>query len=221
MGVLWRSNMRQRVRVIFGMIVCIAVLIPFAPEGVWDRLGGMKHLVGTRISQQQLQEADPEHSAEQRLEIWKIASTIIAEHPLFGVGIGAYSEEHLKVARRSNFKLIGRGARDTHSTYLNALAENGIPGFVMIVGLFYGVIAFAERVRRRAVKVFPADASRLLALEMGFGSFLVSGIWGSYQKLNVTYVMLVILWSAAAVLKDQLDQASAAPARARVRPATN
>jgi hypothetical protein len=60
--------------------------------------------------------------------------------------------------------------------------------------MLISVVRYAERVRRAARRVVPADALLLLYLELGLLAFLVAGIWGSYESLPPTYVHLVLIW---------------------------
>ena len=110
-----RMPKRQRVRAAMIAGALGAVVAFFAPSNVWTRLSGLQNVTNTA----DLASVDPEGSAEQRFEIWKVARTIIAEHPLIGVGLGAYGEEHGIVAMRPQFKPTARGKRDTHSMYFN------------------------------------------------------------------------------------------------------
>ena len=89
-----------------------------APNNVLDRVRGLK-----AIDDGNLNQVDEEGSAFQRYEIWKVARTIIREHPVTGVGLGAYPAAHRLTATRSQFNPTARGRRDTHSTYLNVTAE--------------------------------------------------------------------------------------------------
>jgi hypothetical protein len=53
----------------------------------------------------------------------------------------------------------------------------------------------------RVARWDPAGAQQLLLLQLGLASYLVAGIWGSYAKLNMLYLHLVLLWCAAKALE--------------------
>jgi O-antigen ligase len=196
LAVLWRAPKRQRVQAAAAVAVVGAVVIAFAPSSVWDRLSGLRNVTSNDLSQ-----VDAEGSATQRFEIWKVAKTIIAEHPVTGVGAGAYAIEHGRVAVRPQFAPTARGERDTHSTYLNVAAETGLPGFVLFAAIIVVTVRYAERVRRRVARADPAGAQQLLLLELGLAAYLVAGLWGSYAKLNMLYLHLVLLWCTAKALE--------------------
>jgi O-antigen ligase len=196
LGVLWRAPKRQRVRAAVAVAVVGAVVAAFAPSSVWDRLSGLRNVTSDDLSQ-----VDAEGSATQRFEIWKVARTIIAEHPVMGVGVGAYPLEHGRVAPRAEFLPTARGRRDTHSTYFNVAAETGLPGLLMFGAIIAATLRYANGVRRRVEGWDPAGAQQLLFLQLGMASYLVAGIWGSYAKLNMLYMYLVFVWCAAKALE--------------------
>jgi O-antigen ligase len=176
----------------------VTVLVA-APDTVWRRLGTLQQVAnqddGVAVADQ--------GSADQRLEIWKVARTIIAEHPATGVGLGAYPEAHYLYAQRPVFDPTARGHRDTHSTYLNILAELGIPG-LMLFGLVVAVpLLNAERVRRRLKAVHPERAMQLHYLVLGMIGYLVAGVWGSYGALVPTYLYLCIVYAATTVIQER------------------
>lgn len=168
------------------ILLLVASLV--IPSSAWDRLG----MVGTLGSAgtEALAELDDQGSAEQRYQIWQTSFRIIRDHPLQGVGWGAYPQANL----RYNPEL---GARDTHSTYLNLAAEIGLPGliiFLVTVGLTVG---HAERVRRRIKATDPVSAQQIRLLLLGLGAFLVAGLFASYSALTFLYIHLVLIWVVA------------------------
>ena len=125
---LLRSRYRVRLAVAIAVMGVCGFL--FAPKTVWDRVAGMSNLTSTET----IGEADS--SAEQRFLILQVATTVIANNPIFGVGIGAYPYAHQKYARTNSEWKFARGRRDTHNTYLHVMAETGIVGFVLFLMIF-------------------------------------------------------------------------------------
>jgi O-antigen ligase len=197
---------RERVRLLYALGLAAALGAAVAPRSTWERFAGLANL-GT--STEDLKAVDPEGSAEQRFELWKVARRMIIEHPVTGVGWGAYGFEHRVYALRPEFKPTARGMRDTHSTLLNVAAEVGIPGVIIFAGVFVSAVAFAERIRRAARKLRPGDATMLLYLELGLLAYFVAGIFGSYAKLSLTYVHTMLLWAFAAMVARTLRQDAA------------
>ena len=89
------------------------------------------------------------------------------------------------------------GQRDTHSTYLNVLAETGYPGLLLFLALLWVAVHEAEQARRHCRRAQPRLALQLKYLELGLLAFLVAGVWGSFGKLSFLYLHLALLWSVA------------------------
>lgn len=195
----------------------VLLMVFFTPDSAWKRFGTLKDVT----TEAQAAQAADEGSARQRLEIWKVASTIAAENPLTGVGMGAYPMVHYVTAQRPVFDPTAMGARDTHSTYLNLAAETGIPGLLLFFAVVGVSVLHAERTRRRAAAIRPAAARQLFYLELGLLGYLVAGIWGSYGQLVLTYLHVALIHAAAQVLEDELSPPAAPlrrrPARAEAR----
>lgn len=190
----------RRLRLVFLSVAVVTAVAFAAPEGVWKRVAGLKYLTNT----EQLNEVDSEGSAFQRWEIWRVASKIIREHPVLGVGVSAYPLAHAVYARGEEFDPTAAGERDTHSTVLNLLAETGIPGLILFLCLVLSVVIGAERTRRECKRRAPALAMPLFFLEMGLLAFFAAGTFGSFGYLAFLYVHLMLLWVTAEVTRREL-----------------
>jgi putative inorganic carbon (HCO3(-)) transporter len=197
----------RRPRYIFMAALLVGIAVLAAPDSVWTRLGTLKEVA----SQDANVKVNDEGSARQRLEIWKVARTIVSENPVFGVGLGAYGQTHYIYAQRPQFDPTARGPRDTHSTYLGIAAQTGIPGLIIFLVIIGVTLRHAERVRKRAAPVRPAAALQLQYLELGLLGFLVAGIWGSYGFLVLTYLHICLIY----VCTHLLETRSAVPHRRR------
>jgi O-antigen ligase len=190
----------KRLRLVLMLLSVTAAVAFFAPNGVWERVAGLKHLTNTG----QLGEVDQEGSARQRFEIWRVGNKIFREHPLTGIGIGAYPLAHESYALGEEFDPTARGKRDTHSTYLNVLAETGVPGAIAFFGLVSSVGFGAERTRRQCKKRAPRLALPLFFLEMGLVAFFTAGVFGSFASFSFLYIHLALLWVTAEVTRSEL-----------------
>lgn len=183
--------------------VALLILAFATPDSVWRRLGTIRDVT----SEESAGQADDEGSARQRMEIWKVAATIFRENPVTGVGMGAYSKEHYLTSQRPSFDRTAMGARDTHSTYLNLLAETGLPGLLLFFAVLGTTVLDAERVRRRAKTVDPSGALQLFYLELGLLGYLVAGIWGSYGQLVLTYLHVAVIYVTTRTIESRLAPA--------------
>jgi probable O-glycosylation ligase (exosortase A-associated) len=179
----------------------IAVVVALAaPSSVWKRLGTIQDVT----SEQSAAKAADEGSARQRMELWHVAATVAKEHPITGVGFGAYHDAHFEYAQRPTFDPMALGHRDAHSTYLTILAETGIIGFILFAGLIWSVVSDAERTRRRSRSVLPGRSAQIYFMELGLLGYFIAGIWGSYQAMVLTYLFLAVIYSAVQVVKSEL-----------------
>jgi probable O-glycosylation ligase (exosortase A-associated) len=198
-GVIALRDQWRRGRMVLLTAAAIVAVLVAAPDSVWRRLGTLKEVA----NQDNGAQVADEGSAEQRLEIWKVARAIIADHPTTGVGLGAYPDAHYLYAQRPVFKPTAQGKRDTHSTYLNILAEMGIPGLILF-GLIVALpLVKAEQVRRRIKSTHPARAQQLRYMVLGMVGYLVAGVWGSYGALVPTYLYLSLVFVAAMVMQHE------------------
>ena len=92
-----------------------------------------------------------------RYDYWRVAADTFADHPLKGIGTGAFRVEWLLHRDRDE------SVRDAHSLYLETAAELGIVGLAALAALFGGVIAAARRAR------LPAASAALAAYAVHAG----------------------------------------------------
>jgi probable O-glycosylation ligase (exosortase A-associated) len=191
-----------------------AVVLFTAPDSFWDRMGTLKQVANKDSGAQ----VNDEGSAEQRLEIWKVARTIIAENPMTGVGLGAYPQAHFVYSQRRAFDPTALGYRDTHSTYLNIFAETGLVGMLLFLAIIVATAVDAERARRRFKAVDPYLTKQLYYMLLGLIAYLVAGIWGSYGELVPTYLYLSLISAAAQLVKEEAAPGGAPVRRGVARP---
>lgn len=201
-GLLAVLGHRRRLRAIGLAAVLVVGIIMVAPPGVWERLGGMTKLTDTS----QLAKADREGSAIERFQIWQTALQIIGDHQLFGVGWGAYALANDMYAPRTGEHIRRLGARDTHSTYLNVIAEAGVPGFCLFMILIAAPLISAERTRRRCARVFPHAAQQLYLMEAGMAGYLVTALFGSFAHVTFFYLYLTLVFVTAKILAQELSE---------------
>jgi O-antigen ligase len=184
---------RRRPRLVPVFAALVGVALYLAPAGLWERMAGL----GKATSVATIGEMDPEGSARDRWAVIQTASRIIADHPLTGVGLGAY--------RFANFDynpMLGR--LDTHNTYLNVAAETGIPGLAIFLTLVCSVVRGARRVRWTRPRGSPGvqdQGETLHWLYLGLVAFLIAAVFGSFAKLALVYVYLSLLWCAAQAVR--------------------
>jgi O-antigen ligase len=177
----------RNLRVTLYTVAAIVVAGFFAPQGAWDRIGGL-----SKVSfDSGMRGVDAEGSAEQRFQIAKIAARVARDHPLLGVGAGAYETVHYEYSRRFAGELpLAVGRRDAHNTYLHAAAEQGVAGLLIFLALCLSTVARARATLRRGSSS-GAEATRYLTY--GLVGFLIAGLFGSLEYINLLLIHLVII----------------------------
>jgi hypothetical protein len=158
-GVAIAATRLVRVRFIgiVGVLVAAALVVPFLPSALYDRIF-------------RVQSYTTEHSATLRIRLvyWQTAVDIFADHWLLGCGIGNQNElPH----RLSNMAMPANSS--VHNEYLESLIETGVVGYPLIVGFM--VIIY--RRLRSAENAFRARGDTSTAL------FLTAARVGYYAVL--------------------------------------
>jgi O-antigen ligase len=205
---------RRRRPLVLVTVAALAVgLALIAPAGVWTRMSGLSKATTSA----DLRAVDPEGSAKQRFEIWKVAMKMIGDQPVVGVGLGAYRPAHASYARDEGFDAIAKGPQDTHSTPLNVLAVTGAPGLALFLTLLFSTLWKAERVRRQWRESMPRASLQLLYLELGLVAFLVAGMFASFALLSFLYIHLVLIWTVTEACRHEAAVARRAATGGPVR----
>jgi O-antigen ligase len=194
-----------RLKKFAALAVVVALIAVLVPSNLWYRIGTIRDVDEASATS----EVESESSTAQRLEIWKVASSIAVEHPLLGVGLGAYPQVHFQYAQRPQFNPTAWGHRDAHSTYLRIASELGVVGLVLFCAIVVVTFQSAERARRIASRAQPRYAAQLYYMEMGLAAYLVAGIWASWGTLVFTYLHLAIINVAARLTIEDTRLASA------------
>lgn len=130
------------------------------------------------------------NSETSRLIAWRAGLKMIAEQPLFGVGLGnfrplmrAYTEQEDRI--EMDFESMA------HNTYIEFAAELGLPGLALFLGILYHACRSLESVRRRTTGSDPLHLAAL-GLKAGLIGYSVGALFLSaeYQKLFWLVVFL-------------------------------
>lgn len=185
-----------RLKKVLALAMVAAIIAIVVPNNLWHRISSVQDVEQA----QSTSEVEYESSTAQRIEIWKVASTIALEHPIVGVGLGAYSQAHFQYAQRPQFNPTAYGHRDAHSTYLKIAAELGLVGLFLFCALVVVTFRNAERARRVALRAHSRLAQQLFYMEMGFAAYLIAGAWASWGTLVFTYLHLAVINVATRLL---------------------
>jgi hypothetical protein len=115
-----------------------------------------------------------------RYSYWRVAVDTFADHPLQGIGSGAFVVDWLQ------HRDVDDPTREPHSLYLGTLAELGLVGFACLVAFIWGIAAAARRLWR-------ADA----ALAAGPIAALV--LWSAHAAIDWDWEMPALTLVALAL----------------------
>jgi hypothetical protein len=131
-----------------------------------------------------------------RYNLWTVALDGFSSHPTAGIGAGAY--QYLWSRRQ----LDSESVRNAHSLWLENLAELGMPGLLLIVGVAASALGAVLLVRRKSLRRVTAGAST--ALICAFVVYLVSAsVDWMWQSTAVTVLALAGVAVASARLSEK------------------
>lgn len=150
-------------------------------------VGGESSL--TRLGSEQV---TPDNTVT-RPEIWQVTARMIADNPVFGVGLGAYGVAYTRYDAASGFERV----EQAHNDYLQVLADGGVVGGIL------GLIFLALLIRRgvRAVRI-RNEARRGIAVGVLTGIFgvLVHSIFDfglHTMSIAILFLTLIAVLTAA------------------------
>jgi putative inorganic carbon (HCO3(-)) transporter len=137
------------VTVIFGFAIYI-----FSFE-IFDRLEKNRQGPSANFAEhlRSISNISTDNSNLERINRWQSALRMYRDRPVFGYGPGTYQFEYAPFQRSDEKTLISTNAGDkgnAHSEYIGPLAEQGLPGMILVIVLVVYFINTAMRVYRRS-----------------------------------------------------------------------
>ncbi len=139
-------------------------------------------------------------SSEMRLAFWESTLAMILDHPLLGIGWGAY----FMVYPNYDYYMQGNFIKivHAHNMYLNIMAEIGLLGFASFMVYYFGVIY--KSFKAQAEKNEPLIRGILLGTGLGMAALAINGLT-DYVMFNTELSMLVWLFAGMAVMLGKAD----------------
>jgi O-antigen ligase len=122
-----------------------------------------------------------------------------ADHPILGVGPGRFGIEASQYVLNDPIN-IERPV--VHNSYLEVLAEGGLPTFVAFIALIFGSWRLLARARTRFQDIEDRDGLRIVAATQA--SLVVAIVSANFLSVQIT-IPLWLLAGVAAVLWYQAD----------------
>jgi len=130
-----------------------------------------------------------DNSNLERINRWQSAFRMFHERPVFGYGPGTYQFEYAPFQRSSEKTLISTNAGDkgnAHSEYIGPLAEQGLPGMILVLVLVGWFIATAMRVYRRTRD--PEVRMLSLSLMLSLLTYFIHGTMNNFLDTDKSSV---------------------------------
>jgi putative inorganic carbon (hco3(-)) transporter len=182
---LWTIRSLAKGRIAVGAVVAVFVALMMAPGGPWDREETGQTLSG-----------HVDASTQGRIDAWRTAKNIVEEHPITGVGIGAFMAAYDRYAPGD----AGQ-ARTAHNSFAMIAAEMGLPALLLFIMALGGAFISLGRVARDGA-ARPAIMAR--GVQTSLFGFVVCSQTGGYTFSWPLYFILGL--AAAITLRERPEQ---------------
>lgn len=171
------------------------------PASVQARVGNLLAYTGVNMDQVLRQDVDDDNFAIiERLAHWKAAILMWRGAILFGIGPGGYATAYPEVIQTDSYLLLWEDPLGhAHNIYLNFLAEIGVVGLLLYLGILIGLFGWVWRQIRRRSKYDGWSA----ALAVGvFGMLLYVSVHSLFDNLYVRGIYLHLGFVMALLHED-------------------
>lgn len=168
--------------------VCAALLIVTAigvgvPGQIDERFEEFRQSEGVADDSSRLTSA----SSNGRWQYWKVAAGAGADNPVLGIGPGSYEYWWAREGELSGV------VKDAHSLYVEAFAESGVVGVILLLGLSGLVVGAGVS---RSLRASTARRAMLAAATAGAGAFIVIAAVDWVWEFPVVVVAFLLIGAA-------------------------
>jgi O-antigen ligase len=152
-----------------------------------------------------------------RTDLWTVAWRMVQAHPVDGVGVGNFPNSSAQytlrpgVIQRTDL-IFNQQPFVTHNTYLQIMAETGIPGFLLFLGIIGSCMSWALKAariwERRGDRTMEALAR---AMFLGLCGMLVADVFISVMYSKLLWVLLALGPATYAIARREDAAAESAP----------
>lgn len=202
LGFLWlKSNEKFKLGVLLAAVSPLALV--FMPEEWHNRIDTINNY-------------EEDGSAMGRINAWRMAMNLAADHPITGGGLQIYN--------RHIFSLYAPNPNDVHaahSIYFQVLGEHGYVGLALFLGMYLVSWRSGSWIVRQVRHVPELQwASRLARmLQVSLIGFMVGGAFLSLAYFDVPYYLMVIMMATRLLVSKILNERTAQSSAQRKREA--
>ncbi|WP_051293877.1 putative O-glycosylation ligase, exosortase A system-associated [Pseudoduganella violaceinigra] len=194
LGFLWLKS-QDKLKVGVLLVVMAPLALVFMPEQWHNRIDTINTY-------------EQDSSAMGRINAWKMAINLAADHPLFGGGFQIYNREIF-----ARYAPIPEDIHAAHSIYFQVLGEHGYVGLLLFLLMYLIVWRNGAWVIKHAAKVPELEwALRLVRmLQVSLIGFLVGGAFLSLAYFDVPYYIMVTMVATRLLVQKTLKERAAQP----------
>jgi O-antigen ligase len=157
-----------------------------------------------------------DESGSGRTEIWKAAARTAAEHPLQGIGFGAFgtiSQELILKTPGIDLEAVqDRAVGDyyvAHNTYIGLAADLGVTGLLLYLGLMIATATQLRRTAARAAALGRPFVGRVAhALLLGLASWAVTSFFLSGETSRMFWIIVGLSLALPKLLPERAADAT-------------
>jgi O-antigen ligase len=191
-----------------------------APAGYWDQMKTLLH-----------PKQDYNWDAQSgRRKIFLRGLGYFARNPITGIGVDNFARAEgtisdIAKAWQNDPSLPGVKWSVAHNSFLEAMAEMGIPGIALFGGLVVGGVVATSRLRRRLPRQWwRGDAeerflySMALYLPVAWATFMISGSFVSFTYYDMPYILGALTAGLYVAVEEKLRRQGGEGSRPAHRP---
>lgn len=191
--VMVMKSKRRLIGIVAAVFVALTVFLA-APASWIERMQTLKNV-----------QAD--QSALARIHSWTFAYHLFLDHPILGGGFQTFT-----ATLYGKYNMLADKVQGPHSIYFQVLAEHGLPGLILFLGLIGSCLWSCNRLKRGFVGNPKANALAAYAdmVQLGLITFLISGAFLGRAYFDLFY-QLVATVVVLKMLARELPQPAQSP----------
>jgi putative inorganic carbon (HCO3(-)) transporter len=191
-GLIWMRSRQKLAAVVLAAALGITVVL-ISPQGAFERFSTIAHYQN-------------EENAQIRLNLWRAGLRMFADHPVLGVGAGVFPIAYGKDYRDPEMPYNTWWT--AHNSVIEVMAELGLAGLVVWIGLIASGFSILRKARRRLSSadqdsVFFEALELNSALSVSFVGFLVSSLFLSKAYDWILIILLAMITASFRMMQGR------------------